>query len=239
MITITPVGLHSLQGRRVILERSAPEHAPFLRQCYEDHEFMDLYRLAQDRHHTEEQIREYLRKEQKLLPQQLKKIEWVIHILKENGEKKPIGLASLADYRQAHRRAEFLIGISLPEYRGSKFPLESALLVLDFGFNQIQLHKMVTYVYVYNDFGQKNIISFGFIQEGFLRKHIFSAQQGFIDVYFNGMLESDFRTNARLSRFSKLLLGYDITLKPIPPQPLPQENLDKAKKLFMQQLIEK
>jgi len=236
VITISPIGFQYLQGRRVILERSAPKHTPFLYQCYQDDRFMNLYRLAQDRRYTEEQIKELLINEQQLLPQQLKKIEWIIHVLGENGKKQPIGLISLADYRPAHRRAEFLIGILLPEYRGSMVSLESTLLVFDFGFNQIQLNKIIAYIYAYNDFAQKNVINLGFTQEGFLRKHIFYEKQGFLDVYFNGLLESDFRSNQRLSRFSRRLLGRDVTIKPIPPQvqALSEEQLAQAQKILKQ-----
>ncbi len=132
MISVAHIGLEALQGRRVILERSAPQHAPFLQQCYQDKDFMDLYRLAQKRSETEQQIRERLTQEQALLPQQIKRIEWIMHRLTDSGEKQPFGLAALVDYKSTHRRAELLMGILFPEYRGSGVPLEAILLIMDF-----------------------------------------------------------------------------------------------------------
>lgn len=229
MISVAPIGLQSLQGRRVSLERSAPEHAPFLRQCYQNDEFMDLYRLAQDRRQTEEQIRERLAKEQQFLPQQLKRIEWIIHLKNDNGDNQPVGLISLADYRRAHHRAEFLIGVLPAEQRGTGTALEASLLVLDFAFNQIQLHKVIAYIYGYNHYAQQSVIGLGFTQEGLLREHIYFPKQGFLDIYLNGITASDFRANRRLSRLSQRLVGWDITIKPTPPEILSEEQIAQAK----------
>ncbi len=219
MILATPIGFQSLQGRRVILERLAPKHTSFLMQCYSDNEFMDLYRLAQQRNQTEEQIKKRLAKEQVLLPQQMGKIEWVIFRRINNGEKHPIGLASLADYKEGHQRAEFLMGIFSPEYRGSRISLEASLLIMDFAFNQVKLNKVIAYTYGYNQYAQQNLTSFGFGQEGILRQHIYS-KKGFIDLYINGLLVEDFRKNQRLSNFSQRLLGIDVTNKPNSQQKL-------------------
>ena len=234
MISAAPIGLQALQGRRIVLERSAPEHAPFLQQCYQNDEFMDLYRLAQDRRQTEAQIKERLTKEQNLLPQQLKRVEWVIHHLSDSNTKEPIGLGALVDYQRAHRRAEFLFGIVNPKYRATGVSLEASLLILDFAFNQAQLHKLIAYIYGYNHYAQENVIRFGFTQEGKLREHVYFPKQGFLDLYLNALIESDFRANRRLSSFSKRLLGWDITSKPSQPQKLPKEQLAEAKEAFRQ-----
>jgi ribosomal-protein-alanine N-acetyltransferase len=237
MISATPIGIQPLQGRRVILERCAPEHAAFLQQCYQNNAFMDRYRLVQARDQTEQQIQERLLKEQSFLPQRLKRIEWVIQALKPDSSeetiKHPIGLTALVDYQPAHQRAEFLIGIVSPEYRGTRFSLEAGLLALDFAFNQVQLHKLIAFIYGYNHYAQQNILSFGFRQEGFLHEHIFS-KHGFLDLYLNGLTETDFRVNQRLSHLSKNLLGWDITLEPVSPQPLSKNDLAKAKEAIRQ-----
>ncbi|MFK5968634.1 MAG: GNAT family protein [Candidatus Marithrix sp.] len=219
MILATPIGLQSLQGPRVILERLAPKHTSFLMQCYSNNEFMDLYRLAQRRNQTEKQIKKRLAMEQALLPQQMKHIEWVIFRKVNNHEKQPIGLASLADYKKEYQRAEFLMGILSPEYRGSRMSLEASLLIMDFAFNQVKLNKIIAYTYGYNQYAQQNLTSFGFVKEGLLRQHIYS-KKGFIDLYINGLLVDYFRKNQRLSRFSQRLLGIDVTNKPNSQQKL-------------------
>ncbi len=221
-----PIGLQTLQGCRVILERSAPEHAPFLQQCYQNKTFIDLYRLAQNRDETEAQIRQRLTKEQQQLPQQLKAIEWVIHNI-NNGQKQPIGLAALVDYKQSHQRAELLFGIADPKYRGTGSSLESYLLILEFAFNIIKLHKVTALIYGYNQKAQTTVEHLGFVKEGLLRDHI-NTPKGFLDMYFNGLTENDFRTSKSMQRLSKHYLKRDVTATPLLVKPLSKDYLAKA-----------
>lgn len=217
-----PIGLQPLQGCRVILERSAPEHAPFLRECYQNEEFMDLYRLAQNRDETEAQIRQRLVKEQQHLPQQLKGIEWVIH-----QQKQPIGLAALVDYKESHQRAELLFGLTDSKYRGTASSLESYLLVLEFAFNVIKLHKVTALIYGYNNKAQKNVEHLGFVKEGLLRDHI-NTPKGFLNLYFNGLTENDFRSSKSMQRLSKHFLKRDVTATPLLVESLSKEYLAKV-----------
>lgn len=217
-----PIGLQPLQGSRVVLERSAPEHAAFLRQCYQNQEFMDLYRLAQNRNETEAQIKQRLVKEQQHLPQQLKGIEWVIH-----QQKQPIGLAALVDYKQSHQRAELLFGLTDSKYRGTASSLESYLLVLEFAFNVIKLHKVTALIYGYNNKAQKNVEHLGFVKEGLLRDHI-NTPKGFLNMYFNGLTENDFRTSKSMQRLSKHFLKRDVTATPLLVEPLAKDYLAKV-----------
>lgn len=216
MLTVSPLGTEPLWGHKVVLERSNPTHASFLLQCYQDSAFMDLYRLAQKRSETLAQIKKRLEEEQAFQLRQLKRIEWVIHQYKVENEqlqKSPIGLISLADYKPTYLQAEFLIGILNTDKRCTGLALEASLLVLDFAFNQLRLHRLTAYVYGYNHNAQANVVELGFKQEGVLRDHV-RTQKQFVDLYANGMLEQDFRENQRLARLSKRLLGENITLPP-------------------------
>ncbi|MCP4698992.1 MAG: GNAT family N-acetyltransferase [Gammaproteobacteria bacterium] len=237
MLSTRLAGPGLLRGRRVSLAPVAPEHAAFLYQCYQDSAFMDLYRLAQSRKETEAQITVRLEEEQKRPPQQIRRFEWVIsRHAKEGGPGEPIGLASVADYQRNFRRGEFLIGI-----RGAKpagIGLEASLLVLDFAFNQQQLHKFVSFVYGHNQISQDNTLQLGFTQEGLLHDHLYYKHTGFVDLYQNALLEDDFRTNKRLARLSKRLLGWDITQKPSEPKVLPKEQLQKMERLLKQGLAQ-
>jgi hypothetical protein len=99
---------------------------------------------------------------------------------------------------------------------------------------QCRAAKLVAYIYGYNHYAQENVIRFGFTQEGLLREHVYFPKQGFLDLYLNALIESDFRANQRLSRFSKRILGWDITSKPAQSQRLPKEQLAQAKEAFRQ-----
>lgn len=209
-ITCSPVGIKELQGNHVMLVRSAPEYTDFIYECYQDDDFMDLYRLAQDRQLSKEQIRERLVDESSQLPQELSRIEWVVLKKLDNGDTIPVGIAALADYQTNHLRAEFLLGILDKHYRKGSLSIEASLLVLDFAFNQVGLNKVISFVYGYNDQAQKNTLHLGFKQEGLLEEHI-QGRGGLIDLFQNAMLRSRFINNKQLSRFSLRLLGRDIT----------------------------
>lgn len=227
------LGFQAIRGERVSLLRRAPEHAAFLRSCWENDEFMDLYRLVQNRTESTEQIAERLAKEYKKLPKDLHKFEWVIerHATEEQ-DAHLIGLAAVADYQTRHNRGEFLIGIAHPDEQKAGIGLEASLLVLDFAFNILKLHKFISFVYGHNPSSQANTEHLGFIREAFLREHVYYKSHGYVDMYQNGMLDSDFRNNRHLSRFSQRLLKRDITQKPPEPKQLPPAYLKHAEQLF-------
>lgn len=211
-LAITPLGSQALIGKRLRLEKASPADAEFLCRTYANDDFMDCYRLAQDRHLSVEQVRRHLESEQPLTPQQLKKIEWVIR-RKDNDAWEPVGLASLASYQAAHNRAEFLVGIINPEERGGGLALEASLLVLEFAFHQARIHKLISIVYAFNRKAQHNTLHLGFRQEALLREHYYHYRDGkYIDLFQNSLLEKDFYHNIKLGRWSKRLLGRDITL---------------------------
>lgn len=211
-ISVEPIGFVPITGRRVRLERTGMQHVSFLEQCFHDADFMQLYRLSQSRKVSREKLEEWLSSEQESTPQHLKRIEWVVNLLGKPG---PIGLAALANYSTAHNRAELLIGIQNPRYRGTFLPLEASYLVFDFAFNHIKLHKLVSFVYGHNQHAQTSTMHLGLKQEGYLNKHIWNPyKKEFVDTFQNGLLVEDFRSNARIGRLSKRLLGRDITLTP-------------------------
>lgn len=227
-LTLSPVSLQVLQGNKVVLERSAPKHVAFLQQCYQDSEFMDLYRRVQSRTETEQQIIKRLEKENALPLKSLKKLEWVIFRQEQqDGQliKEPIGLISLADYQPKHQHAEFLIGILPKQYRRTGLALEASLVVFDFAFNILKLNKLVVLVYGYNQDAQDNVLQLGFTQEGLMREQICENGQ-FIDLYMDGLLVGEFRQNRRLSKLSRYLVGKDITLPPPVVRQLSSNELD-------------
>ncbi|MCK5831087.1 MAG: GNAT family N-acetyltransferase [Methylococcales bacterium] len=209
----------TLEGRRILLEAVKPDHAEFLARTYKLDDFMDCYRLAQDRSLNVEDIRTRLENEKDISPQQLKCIEWVIKLRSNSGKEEAIGIASLADYQVAHNRAELLVGINDPKYRNSGLGIEATLLILEYAFQQISLHKVVIFVYSFNQIAQDTSLHLGFQQEGFLRDHYFNHRDGhFIGLYQSSFLASDFYKNIKVSRWSKRLLGRDITLKKLQPE---------------------
>jgi len=222
------IGFAPVRGKRVSLARCAPQHAEFLQQCYTNEAFMDVYRLAQNRAQTVEQIRARLTDEQQYPPHELKRLEWVIIAHLETGEL-PIGMASLANFIPHHRRAELLFGIIEQSDQKGRQGMEAMLLILEYAFNVLQLNKLTSLVYGHNRYAQDSTLALGFTQEGFLRQHIYHKPYGFIDLYQNGLLVADFRANQRLRKLGVRMLGRDITrLHTENTRPLTGEELMRA-----------
>lgn len=229
------IGLNVLSGRRVRLVRRAPEHAAFFHECTQDTEFMDLYRLSQNRGESIAQIEKRLEQEQSILPEKLRRFEWVIERLADDEqENQIIGLIAVADYQARDKRGEFLIGIRTTAAKKAGIALEAGLLVFDFAFNQLNLHKLISFVYGYNTYSQANTLQLGLTQEGCLRQHIWHQRHGYIDLYQNGLLQDEFRANKRLAKLSVRLLKRDITLKAPDPVPLELDYLQKAQSALNQ-----
>lgn len=215
---VDPAWLAQLAGRRIELRRTAASDVDFLLHCYRDVAFMDRYHHFISRQQSREQLAEKLRREEKRHPCQSMTLDWLL-LKAETGSNgttasRPIGIANLVDIQFAHRRAEFLIGIPDPGDRAASAGLEATLLVMDFAFNRVGLNKLTTFVYGDNQASQNNTLALGFTQESHLREHLALPDSGrLIDLYGNGMTVSDFRSNTRLARSSRRLLGRDITLQ--------------------------
>ena len=214
ILTLSMPGRISLLGRRVTLEVAEPKHAEFFVRCFADDEFMDRYRLAQQRNIEVDKIHENLNNRSGSF-KSIRFCEWVIRIRGSKGnEGELIGIASLADYEPHHHRAEFLIGLLHSDDLNSGLALEASLLVLEFAFHQAKLHKLISIVYAFNQVAQKNTLHLGFSQEAVFREHYLNPRNGkYIDLYQNGLLKSDFFESKNISRWSKRLLGRDITKK--------------------------
>jgi len=198
----------SNEGKNIWLRQTRPEDAEILLQAYDDEAFVRLYRSNQDQQ-TAEGLQEALQKRQELSPLQLRYLELMI-VHKQYGA---VGVAALGDYMPLHSRAEFLIGIFAEQHRRQGYGLEATLLMLDLAFNVYKLHKVYSYVYGYNEFSHKNMLHFGFKNEGYLEDHHYSKkEQAFVDLYINAIIETHFRESIKIARWSQRLIGRDITL---------------------------
>lgn len=205
---VDPVWLEPLEGKKLHLRRYSEEDAPFLQQCFQNAQFMTLYNHYIPRHQHTEDLAVQLRQAYDKHPCQTKSVNWIIT---SNDTHQSVGIANLAGIEFTHRRAEFLIGLPNPADHTKGIGLEATLLVLDYAFNKVGLNKLTTAVYEENTSSQHNTLALGFVQECYLREHLAEPGTGrMLNVYGNGMTAGDFRSNERLSKLSRRLLGRDI-----------------------------
>ncbi|MEO1131805.1 MAG: GNAT family protein [Cyanobacteria bacterium J06639_1] len=210
--TILPPLLH--RGRSLSIRRTAPIDAALLfERMYHNPHFMHLFRLN-DGADTEAQLRDRLAHRLTVSPQKSGYLE----LLAIHARHGPIGVGVLTDYSSFHGRAELLVGLFEEAHRHFSYGLEMGLLLGDLAFNQYGLHRLYAYSYGHNIYAQTILARMGFAAEGVMQEHVYDRDaKQFVDLHVFGLTEPHFRENARIARFSKRLVGRDITQPLSPP----------------------
>src|SRR5690554_2899112 len=95
------------------------------------------------------------------------------YIIVEKESKKPIGITSLINIDYKNRNAECIIDIGEKEVWGKGYGSEAMKLLLDFGFLEMNLHRISLRVFSFNGGAIKLYEELGFQQEGRAREAIF------------------------------------------------------------------
>ena len=108
-----------------------------------------------------------------------------------------IGVAYIANISEHHRHCTIGITIGDREYWGKGYGRASLRQVIDFCFNELDMHRVHAYTFEYNDAWRRLVEWAGFQKEGTERDYLFRDGQ-----YWNkdsySMLEQEYR--ARLSQ---------------------------------------
>lgn len=99
------------------------------------------------------------------------------YIIVEKKSDKPIGVTSLINLDYKNRNAECIIDIGDKEAWGKGFGAEAMNLLLDFGFLEMNLHRISLRVFSFNSRAIKLYEKLGFQWEGTLRESIFRGGQ--------------------------------------------------------------
>lgn len=102
-----------------------------------------------------------------------------------------IGTIGLYDFNYRHQRATLKSMRILPEYQGKNIGLEATDLLMDYGFNVLNLNKICCDLFEDNMARLKGLIKLGFKKEGTLRKHYFHNGK-FKDAAIYSLLRTDY-----------------------------------------------
>jgi len=105
-----------------------------------------------------------------------------------------IGNCGLHQIDYQNRNAEFGIMIGEKEHWGHGFAPEAAKLILRYGFDELNLHRISLEVYSHNKRAQKAYEKVGFIHEGTLREAYF-RNGCYYDDLIMGILDTEWRQN--------------------------------------------
>lgn len=113
-----------------------------------------------------------------------------IIIEKESGE--AIGIISLVNIDYKNRKAESIIDIGEKEFWGKGFGSEAMKLLLDFGFLELNLHRISLKVFVFNSRAINLYKKLGFQEEGRARESIFRRGKWYDTIYMS-LLEDEYK----------------------------------------------
>jgi RimJ/RimL family protein N-acetyltransferase len=110
----------------------------------------------------------------------------------EGDSAKPIGNCGLHQINAKDRNAVFGIVIGEKDYWSKGYGLEAARLLINYGFQQLNLHRIASGAFAFNDRSIKLHKKLGFWEEGRLRQAFFKNGQYHDHVQF-GILREEWR----------------------------------------------
>ncbi|UOQ95297.1 GNAT family N-acetyltransferase [Halobacillus shinanisalinarum] len=113
----------------------------------------------------------------------------LIICLQENNQ--PIGEMAMLDIDHQNRKAAVRISIFDKEYWGSGFGTEAMSLLLQFGFENLNLHRVGLDVFSYNERAIRSYQKLGFRQEGIIRDDLYYDGK-YHDSIVMGVLKEEF-----------------------------------------------
>lgn len=113
------------------------------------------------------------------------------YIIVEKQSKKPIGVTSLIKIDYKNRNAECIIDIGEKDAWGKGYGAEAMKLLLDYGFMELNLHRIYLRVFSFNSRAIKLYEKVGFKQEGISREAIF-RNGAWHDIIHMAVLQSEY-----------------------------------------------
>ena len=185
---------------RLTLERRDSRHADFLINLWHDTDFLNHYNRLLAYESDVDKLSAQLQRERHRPIQESRSCHWTI--IKEA---QPVGIVSLVDISELHKRAEFLIGVAPGS--PSMIAVTATLMCFQFFFKAIKFEKLFSFVYPDNVRSIKSTLSLGFRQEAVLVGHIVDPKTGERhDLIQTGLLKCE-AFNSRNLRLMKRLLS--------------------------------
>lgn len=110
----------------------------------------------------------------------------------ENNKPYPIGSISLERIESKNQNAELGIGIGEKKYWDKGYGTEAVRLLIDYGFKQLNLHRISSTVFSPNKRSLKMHQKVGFVKEG-IRKQAFFKHGKFLDQVIFGLLRDEWK----------------------------------------------
>lgn len=135
-------------------------------------------------------------KSRKKLDEMLKSYEdsdnSLIYAIRTQDSGEIVGIAGFYDIMWSNGTATIFIGIGDTANTGKGFGRESMNLLIDFGFNELNLYRIQLNVISYNEPAIRLYESLGFVREGTYRELVLRDGKRY-DLYLYGLLRSEIK----------------------------------------------
>ena len=176
-----------LKGKKVRLRALEDGDAEVLQKWYMDRDFHRAYD-AYDSNDIDSIRDEIARSQEGIYDPRITKLTFMV--LRER-DQKPIGVCCLRDIDRLSGNAELLLGIGEKDMRLAGYGLDLLIVLLDFAYYELGLHKTYMRILENQPYGLQNAVKFGYKPEGHLRDQAF-VDGGYVNVFILGMLKSDY-----------------------------------------------
>lgn len=153
-----------LETNRLTLKGFSPENMTSIFQNYSRDEIMELLG-----HHSEEEYQQEKSKQENGYAAYNRR--FILFLLIEKASNIIIGRCGLHNWNKEHNRAEIGYNITEENFKRKGLMTEAVSAVIDFGFNDLKLHRIEAVAGSGNIPSLKILEKQRFVQEGLLRQH--------------------------------------------------------------------
>ena len=172
-----------LKGDNIKLTSVRKDDIPIMEEWFNDVEFLRYYDMTPAMPRSGEQI-------EKMVDRHYCSTEKCMYAIRINETDKIIGVTGFDDIIWSNGTAMFYIGIGDKSYTSKGLGKETMELMLDFGFNELNFHRIHLSVISYNERAIKLYESIGFVREGIYREFINRDGKRY-DLYLYGLLRAE------------------------------------------------
>jgi RimJ/RimL family protein N-acetyltransferase len=173
------------RGGRIRLTAPRPDDVQTWVRWYEDSSFGRLFDMRPAYPRSVERLHG-------LLDSMMRSTEGYPFAIRLHENDALIGHVELDDVQWAHRSAWVSIAIGDPANRGLGYGTEALRLLLDFGFRELNLHRVQLTVFSYNAPAIRLYERLGFVREGAHREALLRDGERY-DMYLYGLLAREWQ----------------------------------------------
>lgn len=174
-----------LTGERIILDAIRDTDIPDIEAWFNNTGFMRHYDMIPA-------LPLSSRKVQNLISYYEDSDERFLFAIREKQSRQILGIAGFDEIIWSNGVATVFIGIGSEGHTGKGLGKEAMRLLMDFGFNELNFHRIQLNVISYNETAIKLYEGLGFVKEGILREFIHRDGRRY-DMYFYSMLRNEYK----------------------------------------------